>query len=209
MTGPQPSRRDEIELTPELLIAAYFQAMFPMARSRHAAGVQWYSPDPRAILPLESLKIPRTLRQKVRQMVFDVRIDTAFEQVITACAQPREAERETWINDTIIAGYTRLYRLGIAHSVEAWRDDQLVGGLYGVALGSAFFGESMFHEPGVGTDASKVCLVHLVDHLRARDFDLLDIQTMSDHMRRLGAVEIPRSEYLGRLHQALEREARW
>lgn len=198
-----------LELTPELLVAAYCQGMFPMARSRHAASVQWFSPDPRAILPLDRLRVRRSLRQKIRSGVFDIRHDTAFEQVMRACAQPRRDEPQTWISDEIIAAYTQLHELGLAHSVEAWRDGELVGGLYGVAIGAAFFGESMFHIPGPGTDASKVCLVDLVQHLRERDFELLDVQINSDHMRRMGAVDITRRRYMQMLHRALDQDAHW
>ncbi|MEX2671317.1 MAG: leucyl/phenylalanyl-tRNA--protein transferase [Phycisphaeraceae bacterium] len=199
----------QLQLTPELLTAAYAQGMFPMAPSRHAATIQWYDPDPRAILPLEDFRVPRTLRQKLRQGVFDLRIDTAFEQVMRACAQPRRDEQETWINDVIIDAYVHLHELGLAHSVEAWRDGELVGGLYGVALHAAFFGESMFHIPGRGTDASKACLVHLVNHLRERGFQLLDVQINSEHMRSLGAIDIPRREYKRMLATAVRQHVQW
>lgn len=200
----------ELEPTPRLLIAAYCQGVFPMARSRHASGVEWFSPDPRAILPLDRFRCPRTLRQKVRQGLFEIRHDTAFEQVVRSCATPRRLERETWINDQIIEAYTDLHEMGLAHSVEAWRNGRLVGGLYGVAINAAFFGESMFHRPDLGgTDASKVCLVHLVEHLKTRGYTLLDVQTNSDHMARFGTIDIPRRQYLRRLEKALEKEVTW
>ena len=202
-SAPRP-----LELTPRLLVAAYCQGVFPMARSRHAGSVQWFSPDPRAVLPLDTFHCPRTLRQRVRRGEFDVRFDTAFERVIRACSEPRPDHPDTWINREIVAAYTELHRQGIAHSVEAWREGRLVGGLYGVAQGGAFFGESMFHRPDLGgTDASKVCLVHLVDHLRERGFALLDVQMNSPHMRRFGVIDIPRRRYLRYLEEALRMEA--
>lgn len=202
-------RHDQLQLTPDLLVAAYAQGVFPMARSRHAPAVEWFSPDPRAILPLDAVRLPRSLRQKLRSRCFELRRDTAFEQVVRACARPRRREPESWINGQIIEAFTDLHRLGIAHSVEAWRDGKLVGGLYGVALGAAFFGESMFHLPGAGTDASKVCLAHLVAHLRHRGFELLDVQINSDHMRRFGAIDIPRRRYFRLLEDALGKDRSW
>mgnify|MGYP006299424513 CR=1 FL=1 len=200
----------ERQLTPRLLVAAYAQGCFPMARSAGSRDIHWFSPDPRAVIPLDKFHVPRTLRQKVRQGVFDVRFDTAFEQVIRRCAEPREDDCETWINDEIVEAYTQLHRLGLAHSVEAWRAGGLVGGLYGVALNGAFFGESMFHDPAAGgTDASKVCLVHLVEHLKRRGFTLLDIQWITRHLRRFGAVEIPRRRYMRMLTSALDSSASW
>lgn len=202
--------RGVLQLTPQLLVAAYCQGVFPMARSRHAATIEWYSPDPRGILPLDRFHCPRTLRQRVRSGVFEVRHDTAFAEVIASCAQPRPDHVDTWINREIRQAYGELHELGFAHSVEAWRDGRLVGGLYGVALGGAFFGESMFHRPEVGgTDASKVCLVKLVEHLRERGFTLLDTQMTSAHMARFGATEVSRRQYLKLLEKALEIEARW
>ncbi|MBI1367630.1 MAG: leucyl/phenylalanyl-tRNA--protein transferase [Planctomycetes bacterium] len=194
----------ELTLTPQLLVAAYCQGVFPMARSRHAPGVEWFSPDPRAVLPLDRFKCPRTLRQAVERRLFDIRHDTAFADVITACSHKRPGHPETWINRQIIESFIELHELGVAHSVEAWRDGQLVGGLYGVAIGGAFCGESMFHRPDLGgTNASKVCLAHLVAHMKSRGFILLDVQMNSDHMRRFGTVEIPRKEYLRRLTDAI------
>ncbi len=214
---------DEFELAPELLLRAYCQGLFPMAQSRRDRRVAWYSPDPRAILPLDAVRFPRSLLRRVRRGDYIVTRDVAFEAVIRGCAQPRPYSAETWINEPIIRGYTQLHQLGYAHSVEAWLDDReardggasgepspgqtqdaegrlLVGGLYGVAIGRAFFGESMFSR---ATDASKVCLVHLVEHLRQRGFTLLDVQFTNPHMAQFGVVEIPRMEYLRRLHEAL------
>lgn len=185
-------------LTPELLVRAYCAGIFPMANARHGDAIHWYAPDPRAIIPLESFHVPRSLRRTIRRRVFEVRIDTAFSAVIHACA----AREETWISDEIIRAYEELHDLGLAHSVEAWRQGELAGGLYGVALGSAFFGESMFSRV---RDASKVALVALVERLRARGYTLLDTQFLTGHLARFGAVEIPRAEYLHRLAVALHR----
>ena len=211
MAGPADNVEPHaLQLTPQLLIAAYCQGVFPMARSRHAPTIEWFSPDPRAILPLERFHCPRTVRQRMRQGCFDIRRDTAFAEVIAACSEPRAQHIDTWINRQVRRAYTELHEHGHAHSVEAWRDGRLVGGLYGVALGGAFFGESMFHRPDLGgTDASKVCLAHLVEHLTVRGFVLLDIQTHSPHMARFGAIDIARREYLRRLERALKVEARW
>lgn len=182
-----------------VLIAAYAQGVFPMGLGEeegHAIG--WFSPDPRGIIPLDTFQIPRRLARVVRQKKFDVRFDTAFEAVMRACAADREDG--TWISDEIVESYVALHVRGLAHSVEAWQGDRLVGGLYGVHLGSAFFGESMFHTV---TDASKVALVALVERLRARGFTLLDTQWTTPHLEQFGAIEIPKSEYLRRLADAL------
>jgi leucyl/phenylalanyl-tRNA--protein transferase len=164
--------------------------------------IRWYSPDPRGILPLDALHIPRRLARVVRAGRFRIEIDRAFVDVMRACAAD-ERDREdpgTWIDDEIIESYTALHEAGIAHSVEAWIDDRLVGGLYGVALGGAFFGESMFHHE---TDASKVALVALVERLRSRGYRLLDTQWVTPHLEQFGAVEIPRKDYLRRLELSL------
>lgn len=197
-------------LTPQLLIAAYSHGLFPMARSRGARGVEWYSPDPRAILPLESFHVPRGLRNTLRKRPFEVRTDTAFERVVEGCALPRAVQRQSWINKPIRDAMAALHTMGHAHSVEAWLDGRLVGGLYGASLGGAFFGESMFHRADLGgTDASKVCLHHLVERMRAGGYKLLDIQLMSEHMKQFGAVEVSRAEYLLRLSDALGSPGRW
>jgi leucyl/phenylalanyl-tRNA--protein transferase len=166
--------------------------------------IRWYSPDPRGIIDLDTFHVPKRLGRTLRSSTFEVRFDTAFDAVIRACAADRE--EGTWINDEIIETYTALHRHGVAHSVEAWRGGHLAGGLYGVALRSAFFGESMFHRV---TDASKAALVALVDHLRARKYRLLDIQWVTPHLERFGAVEISRREYLRRLKGAIEADAQW
>lgn len=182
-------------LPPKLLISAYLQGIFPMGVD---GRIEWFSPDPRAILPLEAFHAPRTLRQLVRQRRFDVEINKSFRAVMEACA---DREDGTWISREIIRAYTELHRLGLAHSVEAWKDGRLAGGLYGVSIGGAFFGESMFH---AARDASKVALVALVERMRDRGFALLDVQFMTTHLRRFGAVEIPREDYLTRLANAVE-----
>jgi leucyl/phenylalanyl-tRNA--protein transferase len=182
-------------IEPELLLRAYASGWFPMGTGRRSR-IEWFSPDPRGILPLEAFRVSSRLRRTIRQQVFDVRVDTAFPAVMRACAE----RDETWITRPIVESYVELHRRGFAHSVEAWQGDQLVGGLYGVALGGAFFGESMFHTV---TDASKVALVALVERLRARGFTLLDTQWVTPHLETFGAIEIPRVEYLERLRHAM------
>jgi leucyl/phenylalanyl-tRNA--protein transferase len=186
-----------VRLDPETLLAAYSQGVFPMAD--HDGSVRWYSADPRGILPLEKFHVPKTLAQIVRQRKFDVRIDHDFESTMRGCQERRDDG--TWINEPLIRAYTRLHRLGFAHSVECYQNDQLVGGLYGVSLGAAFFGESMFHR---ARDASKVALVHLVNRLRERDYMLLDTQATTSHLERFGCIEIPADDYLARLKEALQ-----
>lgn len=162
--------------------------------------IYWYDPDPRAIIPLDRFHVSHSLRRIIRQQRFDIRMDSAFTAVIRACAVPAPGREETWISEEIIQAYTRLYRLGFAHSVEAWRGGELVGGLYGIAIGGFFAGESMFsHE----RDSSKVALAFLVAHLNGRKFQLLDTQFMTAHLRSLGAIEIPAFVYKKRLEQAL------
>jgi len=183
-----------------MLLSAYAQGIFPMAHAEDDWEVYWYAPDPRAILPFDDFHVSKTLGRTVRKQLFDIRIDTAFEEVMRACAAPRKDTDSTWISEDLIASYTRLHEMGFAHSVEAWQDDELVGGLYGVALRGLFAGESMFHRV---TDASKVCLVHLVERLEEAGFLLHDIQFMTSHLARFGACEIPRFEYEARLRDAL------
>ena len=173
-----------------LLLHAYRNGVFPMAMED--GEISWFSPDPRTILPLDAFHVPHGLKRTLKKSAFDIRIDTAFEAVMRGCAE----RDETWINDEILASYVALHRLGHAHSVEVWIDGRLGGGLYGVALGGAFFGESMFHEV---TDASKVALHALVQRLRTRGFSLLDTQWTTPHLARFGAIEIPRTAYLARL----------
>jgi len=183
------------DLSPQRLLTGYMVGIFPMADD--AGKVHWLAPDPRAIIELDSLKVSRSLRSVIRRGLFEMRINTAFSDVITACADRPDG---TWISPQIRDAYTELHVRGFAHSVEAWKDDVLSGGLYGVAIGGAFFGESMFH---VATDASKVAMVHLVERMRQRGMTLLDVQFMTKHLRRFGAVEIPRRDYEHRLRDAV------
>jgi leucyl/phenylalanyl-tRNA--protein transferase len=187
-------------LDPALLVRAYREGVFPMALETGEIG--WFSPDPRGVLPLDAFHLSARLARVVRQGRFEVRVDRAFEAVMRACAD-RPGGEGTWINDEILESYLALHRLGIAHSVETWQADRLVGGLYGVNLGGVFFGESMFHRV---TDASKVALAALVDRLQRRGFRLLDIQWVTPHLEQFGAIEIPRSQYLALLKQALQRD---
>jgi len=204
----EPSRI-EPPLTPELLVSAYAQGWFPMADT-DTGEILWYSPDPRAVIPLDAFHVPKSLGRVVRARKFVIRTDTSFEAVIRACAQPRAHDTGVWIDDRIEAAYNKLHELGVAHSVEAWLDGALVGGLYGVALGGAFFGESMFSRPELGgSNASKVCLVHLVSMLRQQRFNLLDTQFVNDHIVQFGCIEIPRSTYLERLRQAIRMPCQW
>jgi leucyl/phenylalanyl-tRNA---protein transferase len=186
---------------PELLLGAYASGMFPMSPS-DSEDINWYSPDPRAIIPLDTFKISRSLIQTMKKNIFELRIDTSFEQVMRECAK----RDETWISETIIASYVRLHELGFAHSVETWHEDMLAGGLYGVALGGAFFGESMFSRM---RDASKVALVSLVERLRERQFELLDTQFITPHLAHFGTIEISRANYLRLLKRAIAKERRF
>jgi leucyl/phenylalanyl-tRNA--protein transferase len=193
-----------MNLTPELLLSAYAQGMFPMA---HEDGrIYWYSPDPRAILPLDRLHTSRSLVRIIRAGKYDVRFNTAFADVIVACAAPGPTREDTWINDEIIKAYIWLHELGFAHSVETWQDDELVGGLYGVSLRGFFAGESMFSRR---PNTSKVALYHLVIRLRERGFLLLDVQFKTPHLERLGAIEVPGWQYRELLKEALAVEARF
>lgn len=162
--------------------------------------IYWYDPDPRAIIPLDRFHVSRSLRRTIQQQTFEIRIDGAFTAVMQACAAPGSGREETWISEEIIQAYTRLHKLGFAHSVEAWRDGELVGGLYGVAIGGFFAGESMF---GHVRDSSKVALAFLVAHLNERKFSLLDTQFMTEHLRSFGAIEISAAAYKLKLSRAL------
>jgi len=189
------------QITPDLLLRAYASGLFPMADSADDPDLFWVEPELRGVLPLDSFHIPKRLARTVRQAPFEIRFDTAFDEVVSACAESVENRPSTWINSTITELYSSLFRLGHAHCVEAWRDGELVGGLYGVSLRRAFFGESMFSR---ATDASKVCLVHLVDRLRKRGFVLLDTQFTTEHLKRFGAIDVPREDYAEMLANALE-----
>jgi leucyl/phenylalanyl-tRNA--protein transferase len=195
MEKGQPGRSTVIPI--ELVLQAYQQGWFPMGDDK-SPGIEWYSPDPRGIIPLDTFHVPSRLQRVIRQEKFDIRIDTAFEEVIRNCAD----RGETWITRDIIDTYTELHRLGFAHSVEAWLGDDLAGGLYGVSLRGVFFGESMFHH---ATDASKVALAALVERLRTREYLLLDTQWVTPHLLQFGAIEIPRVRYLRLLTRALDR----
>ncbi len=162
--------------------------------------IYWYDPDPRAIIPLDRFHVSRSLQRTIRQGLFAIRMNTAFTAVMEACAAAGPGREETWISDEILQAYTRLHRLGFAHSVEVWQEERLVGGLYGVAIQGLFAGESMFSQV---RDSSKVALVYLVDHLQQQQFRLLDIQFMTEHLRRFGAVEISASAYKQLLSRAL------
>jgi leucyl/phenylalanyl-tRNA--protein transferase len=190
----------ELRLDPETLLSAYSQGVFPMAD--RTGRIQWYSADPRGILPLESFHVPHTLSQLIRNRKgFEVRFNYDFTSTMRAC---RDNHRQgTWINEKLVAAYVRLHDLGFAHSVETWWDGELAGGLYGVSLGGAFFGESMFH---TRRDASKIALVALVDRLRERNFELLDTQASTGHLKRFGCIDIPAAEYLRRLDLAMKKK---
>ncbi len=193
-----------MQLTPDLLLRAYAIGIFPMAESRLDPELHWIDPDMRGILPLDRLHVPRKLRARLRRGIFQVRCNTAFHDVIQGCAAPAENRPDTWINPVIERLYSELHEMGFAHSVECWDGDSLVGGLYGVSLGGAFFGESMFSR---ATDASKIALVHLVLRLRRSRFQLLDTQFNTPHLSRFGVVEIPRDDYRKLLTQAVSTKA--
>lgn len=184
-------------LTPQRLLAAYANGYFPMAESRDDRTVTWYNPDPRAILPIENFHVPRSVRKLVRSKPFRISVSLAFPEVIAACAM----RDETWINQEIIALYCALWRTGHAHSIECWQGGQLIGGLYGVSIGGAFFGESMFSRMSGG---SKIALVHLMARLKAAGYALCDTQFSNGHLRQFGVQEITRADYLARLEISLK-----
>lgn len=190
-------------LTPHHLLLAYSQGIFPMADGDR---LLWYDPDPRAILPLDGLHIPKRLARTLRQQPFEIRIDGDFEQTMRHCAKPAPRRESTWISEAFVQVYGQLHAAGFAHSVECWQDGQLVGGLYGVTLGGLFAGESMF---SVARDASKVALVALVERMRARGYVLLDTQFTTPHLVRFGVIEIPRADYQHRLAHALTIDAQF
>ncbi|MHA1113325.1 MAG: leucyl/phenylalanyl-tRNA--protein transferase [Alphaproteobacteria bacterium] len=188
------------DVTPELVIEAYRRGLFPMAESRDADTLYWFDPERRGILPLDAFHVSRGLCRRIRGAPFVIRVNRAFAEVMRGCADPASGRRETWINDEILDLYGALHEAGLAHSVECWEGETLVGGIYGVALGAAFFGESMF---GRRPDASKIALVHLAARLRVGGFRLFDVQYVTDHLRRFGAIEIDRDDYRARLAAAL------
>ncbi len=185
-------------IPPDLLIAAYSNGFFPMADGADGE-IHWYSPDPRAIFPIYQIKPSHSMRKLLKKNIFEVKFDTAFDEVIRQCAN----REETWISHTMIVSYSLLHKLGYAHSVETYLDCELVGGLYGVSIGRAFFGESMFSKV---SNASKVAFYHLVEHLKSKGFILLDSQFINKHTRSLGAIEIPRSQYLRILKTAISKQ---
>jgi leucyl/phenylalanyl-tRNA--protein transferase len=203
MTGVS---RHPVQFTPELLLRAYRAGLFPMAESRAARHLYWLDPEMRGILPLKGFHLPRRLARTVLSGPFTVTADTAFARTIALCAEPAPGREDSWINLEIESLFVALHQMGHGHSIEVWRGEDLVGGLYGVAMGGAFFGESMFSR---ARDASKVALVHLVARLRLGGFRLLDTQFITSHLSQFGAMEIPRAEYRRRLAVALETPARW
>ena len=191
-------------ITPQILLRAYAAGIFPMAESAEDNALYWVEPEERGIIPLDALKVSHSLRKTVRRRVFEVTIDRDFAGVITACAERTSDRRSTWINARIKSLYSQLHRMGCCHSVECRIDGELVGGLYGVRIGSVFFGESMFSR---ATDASKVALVHLVARLNAGGFGLLDAQFVNPHLERLGAIAMPRAAYHTVMEPLLDRDA--
>jgi leucyl/phenylalanyl-tRNA--protein transferase len=191
-------------LTADQILRAYALGVFPMARQHDDPKLYWVDPEKRGILPLKDFHLPRSLKKVLKRGLFEMRIDTAFEQVLDLCAESTARRPETWINSEIVRLFTDLHHAGLAHSVECWQDGRLVGGLYGLSLGSAFFGESMFSR---ATDASKVALAYLAALMKKGGYTLLDTQFVTDHLAQFGALEIPRRDYLRLLAQALDRPA--
>ncbi len=192
------------QITPEILLQAYRAGIFPMAETRDADEMFWVEPNQRGIIPLDAFKISRSLARTIRQDKFRVTIDTSFEKVMRLCGSKIAGREETWINDEILALYTALFDMGYAHSIEVWQLGKLVGGLYGLAIGGGFFGESKFH---LERDASKVALAATAARLKAGGFRLFDIQFLTEHLSQFGAIEIPKEEYKKRLEAALLLEA--
>ncbi|MGR9316516.1 leucyl/phenylalanyl-tRNA--protein transferase [Rhizobium leguminosarum] len=195
------SRRKSPGITPDILLRAYSIGLFPMAESADDPEIFWVEPELRGVLPLDHFHVSKSLAKAVRKKPFEIRFDHAFDEVIAACAEETSGRPSTWINKTIRSLYSTLFDMGHAHTVEAWEGDELVGGLYGVSLGSAFFGESMFSRR---TDASKICLVQLVDRLRKRGFTLLDTQFTTEHLKTFGAIDVPKADYALMLSAAME-----
>ncbi|KQN72828.1 leucyl/phenylalanyl-tRNA--protein transferase [Devosia sp. Leaf64] len=196
----------DIEVTPELIVRAYSAGIFPMSEDAADEDVFWVSPEWRGIMPLDGFHASKSLRKAIRQSDWDIRVDTDWEGIIEGCATEGEDRSTTWINGTIRAVYGELFRRGVAHTVEVWDGEDLVGGLYGLAIGAAFFGESMFHRR---TDASKMAMAHLVERLNAGGFELLDTQFITPHLASLGGIEISRADYEDRLALALSSEGNW
>jgi leucyl/phenylalanyl-tRNA--protein transferase len=195
------SRRKSPGITPEILLRAYSIGLFPMAESADDPEIFWVEPDLRGVLPLDDFHISKSLAKTIRRKPFEIRFDHDFEAVIAACAEETSGRPSTWINQTIRSLYASLFRMGHVHTVEAWDGDELIGGLYGVSLGAAFFGESMFSRR---TDASKICLVHLVERLKQKGFVLLDTQFTTEHLKTFGAIDVPKDEYEHMLSAAMD-----
>jgi leucyl/phenylalanyl-tRNA--protein transferase len=193
-------------ITPEIMLRAYAAGIFPMAESAEDPSLFWVEPELRGVIPLDRFHLAARLARTVRSGRFEIRIDSAFEEVIAACAEARPDRPETWINGRIREIFGELFRLGHVHTVECWREQRLVGGLYGLSLGAAFFGESMFHRE---TDASKVALVHLVARLRQGGYRLLDTQFQTGHLAQFGTQEVPRAAYHGLLERAMAVQGDW
>lgn len=191
-------------LTADQILRAYALGVFPMARQHDDPKLYWVDPEKRGILPLKDFHLPRSLKKVLKHGTFEMKIDTAFDQVLDLCAESTARRPETWINAEIVRLFTDLHHAGLAHSVESWQDGKLVGGLYGLSLGSAFFGESMFSR---ATDASKAALAYLAALMKKGGYTLLDTQFVTDHLAQFGAVEIPRRDYLRMLAQALDKPA--
>jgi leucyl/phenylalanyl-tRNA--protein transferase len=198
--------RRAASVTPDLLLRAYRAGLFPMAETRETDRIFWLDPEWRGVLPLDAFHLPKRLVRTLRTAAPHVTADHAFADVIAGCAEPAPGREDTWINPEIEALFTALHRMGHAHSIEVWDRGDLIGGLYGVRIGGAFFGESMFSR---ATDASKIALAHLVARLRLGGFRLLDTQFITAHLARFGAVEIPRAEYRARLAEAIDAPAAW
>ena len=194
------------EITPDLVLKAYAYGVFPMAKSRDDSDVFWVQPKLRGVLPLDNFHLPRSLRKRLRQGTFTITIDQDFDSVMAGCAETSETRADTWINDRILKLFSALHQAGGAHSIEVWKDGALAGGLYGLAMGAAFFGESMFSRK---TDASKVALTHLVGILKQGGFTLLDTQFITDHLARFDTIEISQQDYLTQLSEALTQKGRF
>lgn len=193
-------RSSDTDITVDILLRAYSIGLFPMAETKDDPEIFWVEPELRGIIPLDDFHVSKSLAKAIRKRPFDVRFNTAFAEVMGGCAEEAPDRPSTWINDTIRTLYVELHQIGHAHSVEAWEGDELVGGLYGVSLGSAFFGESMFSRR---TNASKICLVHLVERLREQGFTLLDTQFTTEHLKTFGAIDVPKAAYAKMLQKAV------
>ncbi|MAF47175.1 MAG: leucyl/phenylalanyl-tRNA--protein transferase [Rhodospirillales bacterium] len=206
MSSSEERSREQFKLTPDILLRAYMAGIFPMAESRDRPELFWVDPEVRGIIPLDQLHISRSLRKTVRRRAFEIHCDRDFDGVIRGCAGANGERDDTWINSEIMQLYGKLFQMGFVHTVECWKDGELAGGLYGVAIKGAFFGESMFSNV---RDASKVALVHLAARLCHGGYKLLDTQFITEHLEQFGAYEVPRDEYHSMLDNALVQEARF